>query len=139
MPALVMNDLIFFNTNGSISSHYFKQNNCPLQFCISYRLLFNFRSHTFWTQEPPLRPNLVFHYISGWMTLLMPTSFGFSFINTLSAHGKGHPTGPGRGALKGSNFPTPSVSRHACWLILAQSAFCSQIYFGQLRMICILI
>ena len=46
------------------------------------------------------------------------------------------------GALKGSNVPTPrvlSVPRPACWLILAQCTFCSQLYSGKLRVICILI
>ena len=59
-----------------------------------------------------------------------------------SANGRGHPTGPGGGALKsGSNVPThrvPSVPRHSRWLIPAQSAFCSQRYSGQLRVICFL-
>ena len=54
---------------------------------------------------------------------------------------KRRPTGPGGGAVKGSNVPTPrvqSVPRHTHWLILAQTAFCSQHYSGQLRVICIL-
>ena len=59
-----------------------------------------------------------------------------------SAHGKERPTGPGGGALKGFKVPTPRVPlvpRYACWLILAQSTFRSQLYSGQLRVICILI